>query len=206
MLDGLPFKRAFAFRILSFLPVKNVHFESFPSSFSPTSCFHFLQFLLSISNPLLCLRDKWRKTSLDPQNNQARGRLLFSLLAGDRDQGLRARGGRESLCTCSCTTAGSKDPRVSLSPSFPPHFPDRLDAAASHGKLATTGQQERRSIGWKTSCTQRSQLTASGSRASTAAGARWAWSLWTRTSKVLPCSWLWDPEGLLSCAVCVLTT
>lgn len=100
--------------------MKNVHFKSFPSSFSPTSsCFHFLQFLLSISNPLLCLRDKWRKTSLDPKKTQAWGRFPFSLFAGERDQGLCARGGRESLCARSCTTAGSEDPRVSLSPSFP---------------------------------------------------------------------------------------
>lgn len=138
--------------------MKYVHFEYFPSSFSPTSsCLHFLPFLLSISIPLLCLQDKWRKTSLDPQKNQARRRLSSSLLAGDRDQVLCARGGRESLCTRSCSTTGSEDARVSLLSQLPPTLPKPLGCCSfprQTGHNRAADQQERRSIGWKTSCTR----------------------------------------------------
>lgn len=174
------------------------------SLFLPVSLEHFLTFppvLSSTSTPPVST-DKWRETSLDSQNIR-HGEDFCSpcLLETESESSVSMAEGRP-VCThvarcSSCTTTGSENTKVSLLPSST-HFPKGLDTVASHGELATTGLQ-------------------TGREGETSAGrppahehslpARWpvlaglGRSLCTRISKALPCYWLWDPEGLLSCAV-----
>lgn len=120
--------------------MENVHFKPFPSSFSSTfSCFHFLQFLSSISIPFLFLGDKWRKTSLDSQKIR-HGEDFCSpclLETGAKSSVPLSKGepvhSQHASC-CSCTTTGSDNTRVSLLSQLYPHFPSGHSRAAGEGK------------------------------------------------------------------------
>lgn len=176
-----------------FLPVSLERFlVSISSSFSRASLFPF------------CLSRTCGQRPGFPKN-QARGRLLFSLLAGDRDQVLCAHGGRESLCVQHDVVAtppqAVRTPGCPFSPSFTPHFPNGLHAAASLGKGHSRATDNREGGAWagRPPAHEHSSSVAGGSWASAAADACWASVEPVYTNQF--CYWLWDPEGLLSCAV-----
>lgn len=176
-----------SFQVFSFQFLLNIFLFPFP-----------LVSLKHLHSPSVSL-GQWEKDLPEFPQKQARGRLLSFQLAGDRDQVLCARGGRESLCahSCfrSCTATGSQNTRVS-SPSFTPHFTTGhcgFPWQAAHSVAAD--KQGRRSIAWKASCAWALSATA-GVRAGLGG------SLCVHTpAKLIPCYWLWDPERLLSYAV-----
>lgn len=151
------------------------------SLFFPVSLERFLVSISSSFSYSPSVSPGHMERDLDSQKNQAWGRLLFSLLARDRDQVLCAHGGRESLCTQHADVAtppqAVRTPGCPFSPSVTPHFPNGLHTAASLGKgrSRAADRQRRRSMGGRPPAHEHSSLVAGGSWASAAAGGSWAW-------------------------------